>query len=108
MESWSTSTTDNNPGTGRTIDVYVYQRLGRKLERIIGYVAISFRGSEVIGRLIIDMSCGDGSYMLDDLSRYPIPSVTRTLSGLPNGDIILRGVDELAKRAKYVTYKSSP
>ena len=100
MKSSSTSTTDNNPGTGRTIDAYLYQKLGRKLERKIAYLAIPFRRSEVIGRLIIDMSCGDGSYMLDDLSRYPIPSVTQMISGLPNGNAILRGVDELAKRAK--------
>lgn len=29
------ATMDNNPGTGRTIDTYVYQFLGRKLERVI-------------------------------------------------------------------------
>ena len=99
-ESSSTSTTDNNPGTGRAIDFYVYQKLGRKLERKIGYLAIPFRRSEVIGRLIINMSCGDESYMLDDLSRYPILSITQTISGLPNGNDILRGVDVLVKRAK--------
>ena len=98
-KSSSTSTTDNNPGTGRIIDVYVYQRLGRKLERKIGYVAIPFRRSEVIGRLIINMSCGDKFYMLDDLTRYPMPSITQMISGAPNGNDILRGVDELAKRA---------
>ena len=97
----STSTTDNNPGTGRTIDFHVYQRYGKKLERKIGYLAIPFRRSEVIGRLIINtMSCGDESYMLDDLTRYPILSITQTISGLPNGNDILRGVDVLVKRAK--------
>ena len=95
----STSTTDNNPGTGHTIDFYIYQRLGKKLERKIAHLAIPFRRSEVIGRLIINMSCGDKFYMLDDLTRYPMPSITQMISGVPNGNDILRGVDELAKRA---------
>lgn len=29
------ATMDNNPGTGRTIDIFLYQYLGRKLEQII-------------------------------------------------------------------------
>ena len=61
---------------------------------------IPFRRTEVIGRLIINMSYGDGSYMLDDLSQYPILSITQMISGLPNGNDILRGVDELVRRAK--------
>ena len=108
MESWSTSTTDNNPGTGRIIDLYIYQKFGKKLERKIGQLTVPFRRSEVIRRLIMDMSCGDSSYMLDDLNRYPMPSIKQNISGLPNGNDILRGVDELARRAKSVACQFSP
>ena len=37
----STSTMTDNPGTGRVIDKYVYQVLGRMLERCAGRIAMS-------------------------------------------------------------------
>lgn len=42
IESVSTNATmDNNPGTGRTIDTYLYQFFGRKIERLIFRVSIA-------------------------------------------------------------------
>lgn len=38
----SDETIDDNPGTGRTIDTYVYQKLGRKIERVIYRAGMSF------------------------------------------------------------------
>lgn len=36
------ATMDNNPGTGRTIDTYVYQFLGRKLEHVIFRMSMGY------------------------------------------------------------------
>ena len=36
-----TSTISNNPGTGRIIDKYIYQRVGRMLEQCAGRIAMA-------------------------------------------------------------------
>lgn len=36
----TTSTVDDNPGTGRLVDKYLYQKGGRKVERLIFWVQI--------------------------------------------------------------------
>ena len=53
ISSLSTNATmDNNPGPGRLIDTYIYQRLGRKIERFAARINIStLHPSQIVQRL---------------------------------------------------------
>ena len=46
-------TVDDNPGTGRVIDKYVYQKGGRKVERLFCRIGMSFLSPDKVVRYIM-------------------------------------------------------
>lgn len=72
------ATMDNIPGTGRTIDTYLYQFFGRKLERFIFRVSMATLSPHRILQYLWVGSDDDGSflpsliplsYVIDELSK---------------------------------------
>lgn len=84
-DTWSISTVstnatmDNNPGTGRIIDVCIYQFLGRKIERFATRISISLLSPAEIFRSLAYVRSNVGvpaiphnlSWAIDRISCFP-------------------------------------
>ena len=74
----SMETVSDNPGTGRIIDKYIYQRGGRYVEKMLGKTMSKF-GLAMQSETISD-SNNDG----DDVSFSSVPSITSTATASNN------------------------
>lgn len=101
IESFSTmATMDNNPGTGRIMDTYIYQYCGRRVEKWINRMKLPYLPPETVLRHIIEMFSSNGIDMLDDLLQYPTDSSVKLISGLTFGSDIIYGLKTIIRRAK--------
>ena len=107
----STSTMTDNPGTGRVIDKYIYQVLGRMLERCTGRIAIAtYLSATDILRRIEDVwynvqikepccVCQAASVRQRSVNDKVRMAVSR-VEDAPSGAFILSGIKELTKRLR--------
>ena len=106
-----TSTISNNPGTGRIIDKYIYQRVGRMLEQCAGRIAMAtylsaidifIRIEEVWYNVEIKEPCcvcqaaSVRQMSVDEKVRMAVSRV----EDAPSGAFILSGLKELTKRLR--------
>ena len=106
-----TSTVSNNPGTGRIIDRYIYQTLGRMLERCAGRIAMATYLSALdirarIEEVWFDAEIKEPCYVcraasvremsVDEKVRMAVSRV----EDAPSGAFILSGLKELTKRLR--------
>ena len=107
----STSTMTDNPGTGRVIDKYIYQVLGRMLERCAGRIAMAThlsgndirrRIEEVWYNVEINEPCyvcqaeSVGQMSVEEKVRMAVSRV----EDAPSGTFILSGMKEITKRLR--------
>ena len=107
----STSTMTDNPGTGRVIDKYVYQVLGRMLERCAGRIAMATylsaldiykRIEEVWYNVEIKEPCcvcQEASVRQMSVEEKVRMAVSR-VEDAPSGAFILSGLKEITKRLR--------
>lgn len=101
IESFSTmATMDNNPGTGRIMDIYIYQYFGKRVEKWINRMKLPYLPPETILQHIIEMFSSNGIDMLEDLRQYPTDSSVELISDLPFGSDIVYGLNTIIRRAK--------
>ena len=107
----STSTMTDNPGTGRVIDTYIYQVLGKVLERCAGRIAMStYLSARIIWQTIEGMwynveikepcyVCQAASVRQMSVEEKVRMAVSR-VEDAPSGAFILSGIKELTKRLR--------
>ena len=107
----STSTKTDNPGTGRIIDKYIYQTLGRMLEQCAGRIAMStYLSANDIRRTIEGMwynvEIKEPCYVCQAASERQMSveekmrMVVSRIEDAPSGAFILSGIKELTKRLR--------
>ena len=107
----STSTMTDNPGTGRVIDKYIYQVLGRMLERCAGRIAmatylsaldISVRIEEVWYNVEIkEPCCVCQTASVREMSvEEKVRMAVSRVEDAPSGAFILSGIKEITKRLR--------
>ena len=106
-----TSTISNNPGTGRIIDKYIYQTLGRMLERCAGRIAMAtyLSGSDIWERIEevwynVEIKepccvCQEASLRRMSVEEKVRMAVSR-VEDAPSGAFILSGIKELTTRLR--------
>ena len=105
----STSTMTDNPGTGRVIDKYIYQMLGRMLERCAGRIAMAtyLSGNDIRRRIeevwynveikepcYVCQAASVGQMSVEEKVRMAVSRVEDE----PSGAFILSGIKEIIKR----------
>ena len=107
----STSTMTDNPGTGRVIDKYIYQVLGRMLERCAGRIAMAtYLSANDIRRRIEEVwynveikepcfVCQAASVRQMSVEEKVRMAVSR-VEDAPSGAFILSGLKEITKRLR--------
>ena len=107
----STSTMTDNPGTGRVIDKYIYQVLGRMLERCAGRIAMAtYLSADDIRRKIEEVwynveikepccVCQEASVRQMSVEEKVRMAVSR-VEDAPSGAFILSGIKEVTKRLR--------
>ena len=106
-----TSTVSNNPGTGRIIDKYIYQVLGRMLERCAGRIAMAtyLSASDIWERIIevwynVEIKepccvCQEASVRQMSKEEKVRMAVSR-VEDAPAWACILSGIKEITKRLR--------
>ena len=106
-----TSTVTNNPGPGRIIDKYIYQVLGRMLERCAGRIAMAthLSGNDIRRRIEevwynVEIKepccvCQEASVRQMSVEEKVRMAVSR-VEDAPSGAFILSGIKELTKRLR--------
>ena len=106
-----TSTVTNNPGPGRIIDKYIYQMLGRMLERCAGRIAMStyLSALDIWARIeevwynveIKEPCCVCQAASVREMSvDEKVRMAVRRVEDAPSGTFILSGLKELTKRLR--------
>ena len=106
-----TSTVTNNPGPGRIIDKYIYQTVGRMLERCAGRIAMAtylsaskifFRIEEVWYNVEIkEPCCVCQVASLREMSvEEKVRMAVSRVEDAPSGAFILSGFKEITKRLR--------
>ena len=107
----STSTMTDNPGTGRVIDKYIYQVLGRMLERCAGRIAMStYLSARTIRETVEEVwynveikepccVCQAASVRQMTVEEKVRMAVSR-VEDAPSGAFILSGIKEITKRLR--------
>ena len=107
----STSTMTDNPGTGRVIDKYIYQVLGRMLERCAGRIAMAtyLSATNIMRRIeevwynveIKEPCCVCQAASVRQMSvEEKVRMAVRRVEDAPSGTFILSGMKELTKRLR--------
>ena len=107
----STSTMTDNPGTGRVIDKYIYQVLGRMLERCAGRIAMAtyLPAREIYERIEevwYNVEIKEPCYVCQAASvrqmsvEEKVRMAVRRVEDAPSGASILSGIKELTKRLR--------
>ena len=107
----STSTMTDNPGTGRVIDKYIYQVLGRMLERCAGRIAMAtyLSASDIWVRIeevwynveIKEPCCVCQTASAKQMSvEEKVRMAVSRVEDAPSGAFILSGIKELTKRLR--------
>lgn len=91
------ATMDDNPGPGRVLDKFIYQAIGRKIERFAGRVSIPFLPPGAIVFRIMELQ---GNTPLPPFKRHPLSEVMDDISILPNGNSIMKGLRALLKQTR--------
>ena len=94
----STCTVDDNPGTGRTVDKYVYQPLGRKLERMMFKILhVELKSADIAARII---QCQEElGRTVGGVVVVPI-DIFRSYVDKKNVGWMLHGLDTLIRRSR--------
>ena len=107
----STSTMTDNPGTGRVIDKYIYQVLGRMLERCAGRIAMAtylsartilltieevWYNVEIKEPCCVCQAASERQMSVEEKVRMAVSRV----EDAPSGAFILSGIKELTKRLR--------
>ena len=106
-----TSTVTNNPGPGRIIDMYIYQTVGRMLERCAGRIAMStyLSASEIWARIeevwynveIKEPCCVCQAASVRQMSvEEKVRMAVSRVEDAPSGAFILSGIKEITKRLR--------
>lgn len=96
----TTATADNLPGTGRIIDTYIYQPVGRRIERLAMRVTISSLHPAHIAQYI-EANYTYFNYMLNDMT--PLNNATAKFCIWHyNGSTIIAGMKSLVKQTQCV------
>lgn len=94
VRTYSTnSTVDDNPGTGRLVDKYLYQKGGRKVERLIFWVRIKLPN---VHPVIISRIMYSGYYS----SRSPTTSLSASMHGFGGEPILISGLQNLVRQTQ--------
>ena len=107
LASFSTNATmDNNPGPGRIIDTYIYQRLGRKVERLALRIRIStLPPAQILRSFQLKAGPWVWTYFVWDVP-LRLTSLEEAVSdisnGVPHGSIIVAGLKGLVKQSQSV------
>ena len=107
----STSTMTDNPGTGRVIDKYIYQVLGKMLERCAGRIAMAtyLSALDIYKRIeevwynveIKEPCCVCQEASVRQMSvEEKVRMAVRRVEDAPSGAFILSGIKELTKRLR--------
>ena len=107
----STSTMTDNPGTGRVIDKYIYQVLGRMLERCAGRIAMAtyLSATNIMRRIeevwynveIKEPCCVCQAASVRQMSvEEKVRMAVSRVEDAPSGAFILSGIKELTKRLR--------
>ena len=107
----STSTMTDNPGTGRVIDKYIYQVLGRILERCGGRIAMAtyLSAANILRRIeevwynveIKEPCCVCQAASVSKMSvEQKVRMAVSRVENAPSGAFILSGIKELTKRLR--------
>lgn len=93
----TTSTADNLPGTGRLIDMYIYQRFGKKIERLALRHNVSSLPAFTIANFLDEGMANDFTF-----HRFgaPLLDIMSYLSKEKIGSAYLAGLRSLVKRAQ--------
>lgn len=92
----TTATADNLPGTGRLLDKYFFQPMGKKIETLAMRVTISTLSPAHISRYI-----ESGFKNVDAcLRNMPISDVLAQTSRFHNGSICIAGLKSLVKQTR--------
>ena len=106
-----TSTVSNNPGPGRIIDRYIYQTLGRMLERCAGRIAMATYLSALdirrrIEEVWYNVEIKEPCYVCQAASvremsvEEKVRMAVNRVEDAPSGAFILSGIKELTKRMR--------
>ena len=106
-----TSTVSNNPGPGRIIDRYIYQTLGRMLERCAGRIAMGtyLPASAIKDRIEevwFDVEIREPCYVCQEASaremsvEEKVRMAVSRVEDAPSGAFILSGIKEMTKRLR--------
>ena len=107
----STSTMTDNPGTGRVIDKYIYQVLGRMLERCAGRIAMATYLSArtiilTIEEVWYNVEIKEPCYVCQAASvremsvEEKVRMAVSRVEDAPSGAFILSGLKEITKRLR--------
>lgn len=100
------ATIDNQPGTGRSLDTYVFQPLGRRIERLAMRLTIaSLHPARIALYIETDWSDFHPYYhhhhsSIDDV-------IALVCTSFPNGSTVVAGMKGLVKQTQYVAHPSS-
>ena len=106
-----TSTISNNPGTGRIIDKYIYQRVGRMLEQCAGRIAMATYLSAIdifirIEEVWYNVEIKEPCYVCQAASvremsvEEKVRMAVSRVEDAPSGAFILSGIKEITKRLR--------
>lgn len=96
----TTATADNLPGTGRTVDTYIFQPVGRRIERLAMRFTIASLHPARIAQYI---ETDETEYFPYSFNWYTLNEVVADLCGYrQNGSTILAGMKGLVKQTQCV------
>lgn len=96
----TTATADNLPGTGRTVDTYIFQPVGRRIERLAMRFTIASLHPACIAQYI---ETDETEYFPYSFNWYTLNEVVADLCGYrQNGSTILAGMKGLVKQTQCV------
>ena len=99
VSSFSTmATVSDNPGTGRVLDTYFYQPVGRKIERLLMRLTAGFPSPSQI-QIFIEDRLESSTYLLYNDS---LDNTLGRLDVLKDGSTIVNGLKSLVRQAQYV------
>lgn len=105
ISSLSMATIDDNPGTGRLIDKYIYQVVGRMIERCAGRIVFRSLPPNAIGQRIVDhWAYHQVLTWLVAPSGLSIDRILQSMENTQQGEMVISGYKRLVAQASYVVH----
>lgn len=105
ISSLSMATIDDNPGTGRLIDKYIYQVVGRMIERCAGRIVFHSLPPNAIGQRIVDhWAYHQVLTWLITPSGLSIDRILQSMENTQQGEMVISGYKRLVAQTSYVIH----